>query len=113
MKKLTIIALISSLATSAFAHSSVDTTVPINGDILQEVPAEVSLNFTNDIRLTRVEMTHQNDPTVTLDLGEQTQFDRKFELSIEEMGMGIYRIDWRGLGSDGHAVQGSFSFTVE
>jgi len=29
------------------------------------------------------------------------------------MGAGTYRIEWRGLGIDGHAMQGEFTFTVE
>jgi methionine-rich copper-binding protein CopC len=29
------------------------------------------------------------------------------------MGEGIYRIEWRGLGADGHAMQGAFTFTVD
>lgn len=113
MKKLALIALISIFATNVFAHSGVDTTLPANGDILAETPAEVSFKFSKDIRLTRVEMTHQDHPTVTLELGEQTSFGRDFSMPVEEMGVGIYRIDWRGLGVDGHAVQGSFSFTVK
>lgn len=113
MKKLALIALISMLATSAVAHSGVDTTVPADGEIFAETPAEVSFKFTKDIRLTRVEMTHQDHPIVTLELGGQTSFGRDFSLPVEEMGGGVYRIDWRGLGVDGHAVQGSFSFTVE
>ena len=113
MKNLAIIALISMLATGAFAHSRVDTTTPANGAELTEVPSEVAFKFTKDIRLTRVEMTHRDHPTVRLDLGEQTGFDRDFSVPVEEMGAGLYRIDWRGLGIDGHAVQGTFTFTVE
>lgn len=113
MKKLALIALISMFATSVFAHSGVDITLPANGEILAETPVEISFKFTKDIRLTRVEMTHQDDPTVTLELSEHTSFGREFSLPFEEMGVGVYRIDWRGLRMDGHAVQGSFSFTVE
>jgi len=29
------------------------------------------------------------------------------------MGTGNYLIEWRGLGGDGHALNGTFSFTVE
>lgn len=113
MKKLAIIALISTLATGAFAHSGVDTTIPANGAALAEVPAKISLKFTKGIRLTRVEVNHQDDPAVRLDLGDQTSFGRAFVLPLQKMGDGPYRIDWRGLGKDGHAVQGTFTFTVK
>ncbi|GAA6165486.1 hypothetical protein NBRC116590_31900 [Pelagimonas sp. KU-00592-HH] len=113
MKKLVTLALVSTLATSAFAHSRVDTTTPENGAVVAEVPAEISLDFAADIRLTRVEMTHQDHPPVRLDLGGQTSFERKFTLPLQGMGNGIYRIEWRGLGEDGHAMQGKFMFTVD
>lgn len=113
MKILTMFALMTALATGAFAHSSVDNTTPENSATIAEVPSEISFNFGNDIRLTRVEMIHQDHPSVRLDLGDQTRFDRVFTLPLQGMGEGTYRIEWRGLGMDGHAMQGEFSFTVE
>ncbi len=113
MKMLTIVALISTLATSAFAHSKVDTTTPENGAVIADVPAEVSVNFAYEIRLTRVQMIHQDLHAVPLDLGDQTSFNRAFTLPLQDMGEGIYRIEWRGLGVDGHAMQGAFTFTVD
>ncbi len=113
MKQIATLALISMFATGAIAHSRVDTTTPENGAMIAEVPAEISINFAADIRLTRVDMTHQDHPSVRLDLGDQASFDRVFTLPLQGMGEGIYRIEWRGLGMDGHAMQGAFSFTVD
>lgn len=113
MNKLAMIALFSTLATGVFAHSSVTTTQPANGDVLAEVPAEISFTFAKGIRLTRAEMGHLDQPAIRLDLGDQTSFDLLFTVPLQEMGKGTYRIDWRGLGEDGHAVQGTFTFTVE
>ncbi len=113
MKMLSTVALISTLVTSAFAHSSVDTTTPENGATVAEVPSEISFNFTDDIRLTKVNMIHQEAHTVALDLGGQTSFGRAFALPLQGMGEGTYRIEWRGLGADGHAMQGEFTFTVD
>ncbi|CUH78214.1 Copper resistance protein C precursor [Tritonibacter multivorans] len=113
MKYFALFALLASLASGAFAHSRVDTTTPENGAVIAEVPAGISFNFADDIRLTRVEMTHADHPSVQLDLGDQKSFDRSFTLPLTGMGVGIYRIEWRGLGIDGHAMQGEFTFTVE
>ena len=113
MKRLATFALVSTLATAAFAHSRVDTTTPENGAVIAEVPAEISFNFASDMRLTRVDMTHQDHPPVRLDLGNQTKFDRVFTLPLQGMGAGNYRIEWRGLGVDGHALRGAFTFTVD
>lgn len=113
MKKLFAIALITAFATGANAHSKVDTTTPEDGTTIAEAPSEVSFRFTKDIRLTRVGMAHEDHPEVGLDLGDQTNFGRDFSLPLEGMGEGTYHIKWRGLGADGHAMQGEFSFTVD
>ena len=113
MKTLSMIALISVLATGAFAHSKVDTTTPADGAALTRAPAEIGFDFTSDIRLTRVELVHQDQPAIRLDLGAQTGFARQFTLPLQQLGAGTYRIDWRGLGVDGHVMQGAFGFTVE
>lgn len=113
MKKLILATLMSLSVTGALAHSKVDKTTPVDGGILDEAPANIGFSFSKDIRLTRVEMSHQSDAAVRLDLGEQTTFDRKFVVPLQEIGKGSYRIEWRGLGADGHAMKGVLTFTVE
>ncbi len=113
MKRLAIAAFAASLATSATAHSPVEGSFPEDGAIIAAAPNEISLDFVNDIRLTRVDMVYQDDASVQLDLGDQTSFDRSFVFPLQAMGEGSYRVEWRGLGADGHAMQGDFSFVVE
>ncbi len=113
MKYLATLLLLTALITGAFAHSRVDTTSPENGATIAKVPSEISLGFARDIRLTRVDMVHQDHPSVRLDLRDQTGFGRAFTLPLQGMGEGSYRIKWRGLGADGHVMQGEFMFTVD
>ena len=111
--KIIITALISSIfASGASAHSKVDTTTPSNQAVLAEVPAQIDLDFAKKIRLTKVEVTHESDPTVPVGLDGQTRFERAFSLPLQNMGDGTYHIEWRGLGMDGHAMQGEFTFDV-
>lgn len=113
MKQIFLTVLFGFAATFAIAHSKVDTTIPANGAELSEMPAEVSFTFNNPLRLTRVEIVRPDQDTVRLDLGGQTDFANDFSLPVEGMGEGQYRIVWRGLGADGHAMQGEFSFEVK
>lgn len=113
MKRLAKLALLSALATSALAHSRVDSTTPENGAVIAEAPVEIGFNFAANIRLTRVVMIYEDHPAVRLDLGEQTSFGQVFTLPLVGIGAGTYRIEWRGLGKDGHAMRGDFMFTVD
>ncbi len=101
------------LATGAVAHSVTDATTPENGAVVAGIPSEIRLSFTDDIRLTRVDLVHQDDESIQLDLGDQTKFGRSFDLPVQGFGEGTYRVEWRGLGADGHVMRCEFSFTVE
>ncbi|WIY24078.1 copper resistance CopC family protein [Parasedimentitalea psychrophila] len=100
------------LASGASAHSKVSTTTPSNHAELADVPAQIGFDFAKNIRLTKVKVTHDNDPAVPVDLVGQTDFERIFTLPLPDMGDGTYHIEWRGLGMDGHAMQGDFTFEV-
>ncbi|MDC0136637.1 copper resistance protein CopC [Sulfitobacter sp.] len=100
-------------ATGAMAHSPLDGTTPTNEAIVTEMPTEVLMDFKGNIRLTRVSITHTNKHSMDMDLGEQTAFMQEFALPMHDMGAGVYVVEWRGLGDDGHALNGTFNFTVE
>lgn len=113
MRNLVISAVLVLWSTATLAHSPLHSTSPSDGDTLASVPSEVMLEFHGDIRLTRVSMTHANVHSEDLDLGTQKAFAQEFVLPMTDMGAGAYLIEWRGLGTDGHTLNGSFGFVVE
>lgn len=113
MKTFLLAGIIGIWATGAMAHSPLDATTPANEATVTEMPSEVLMDFKGDIRLTRVAITHADTHSMDVDLGEQTAFTQEFALPMHDMGAGTYVIEWRGLGVDGHALNGSFSFSVE
>lgn len=113
MKRLLTVAMLGVWATGAMAHSPLDATLPANKASVTEVPSEVTLTFKGSIRLTRISMTYENHPSVDLDLEGFNGFLSEYAIPLKSMGAGHYMIEWRGLGTDGHASTGSFSFTVE
>ena len=113
MKSVLLAGIIGIWATSAMAHSPLDSTTPANEAVVIVMPSEVLMDFKGDIRLTRVAITHADTHSMEMDLGEQTAFTQEFALPMHDMGAGEYFVEWRGLGADGHALNGTFSFTVE
>lgn len=113
MKKLILTGLLCLNTTGVFAHSKITTTLPENGAEVSEVPENISFQFGKKIRLTKVDMTHLTHPAVSLDLSSQTGFGNEIVIPLDGMGDGSYHIEWRGLGIDGHAVQGEFEFKVK
>lgn len=113
MKSILLAGLVASWATSALAHSPLDSTTPANEAVVTQMPTEVLLDFKGDIRLARVSIIHADTHSMDMDLGEQTAFTQEFTLPMHDMGPGEYVIEWRGLGDDGHAMNGTFSFVVK
>ena len=113
MKKAICCLLILAWASVAVAHTSLKSTTPANGAIISQTPIEITLNFGKAIRLTRLIATHAGEKKIRLDLSGHNGFIKRYLIPFDGMGAGDYLIEWRGLGGDGHPLNGSFSFTVE
>lgn len=113
MKQVAAIVLALIVSTNVLAHTSVDSTEPKNGAVLANPPSNIKLNFENKIRLTRVSQTFQTTEPAQLDIGQQRSFSTTFSFPFQNRGNGKYVIQWRGLGTDGHTMQGEFSFMVD
>jgi len=113
MKHIMFTAMVSLWATGAIAHSPLAATVPANAATISKTPSEIVMDFKGAIRLTRVSMTQDDQPSVNLDLDAFSGFVSDYAIPVPPIGMGNYLIEWRGLGADGHPLKGSFSFTVK
>lgn len=112
MKRTLIVGLLVVFASAAaLAHSKLGTSVPANGAVLARMPAEIVLTFSKRLRLTRVRMVRDGGPTVALEAAKA--FGTRFAIPVKNGGEGAYRIEWRGLAADGHAMRGAFSFRVK
>ena len=95
----------------AAAHSKSEATTPADGATVTEV-SELSMRFDDPMRIISVTLT-SGDSDVEIE--RETGMDPATEfraMPLEELQPGSYRFDWRGMASDGHPMQGSFSFTV-
>lgn len=101
------------LTTAVHAHSPLLSTSPADGAVLSTAPTEVTATFAKGIRLTRVQLIDATDTSVDLDLTDYGAFGTEFLFIVPAITAGQFRIDWRGLGEDGHILNGSFEFTVE
>ncbi|RLJ40925.1 hypothetical protein BCF46_3496 [Litoreibacter meonggei] len=113
MKAILLAGLVSIWAVVASAHSPLMATTPANEATLAEIPTEIALIFKNNIRLTRVTSAHENGDPMKVEISSQTKFATDFLLPFNGVERGDYIIEWRGLGEDGHALNGSFVFTVK
>ena len=99
------------MASVALAHSKAEDTTPANEATVETVEV-IELRFDDPMRVTAITLT---GPDGDLEITRETGIDPVTEFRAmppEDMPAGEYTVDWRGLSSDGHPMQGSFDFTV-
>ena len=98
-------------STSVLAHSKPEQTTPANKTTVATVEA-IEMRFDDPMRVTAITLA---GPDGEISIERETGMDAVTEfraLPPADLPDGAYRVNWRGLSSDGHPMQGTFGFTV-
>lgn len=96
----------------ALAHSTAKSGTPRDGETLTTAPAVVRLVFDGPMRVTALTLT---GPAGTVPLARTDAMKPVTTLVATpetEMGAGAWTLEWRGMGADGHVMQGTTRFTI-
>ncbi len=96
----------------ATAHSEKEGTTPTDGAQLTETPPLIHMVFNDPMRLTMVRLLNEDGVEMPMNRETNLEPSKEFQAEPEPLPAGQYRVEWRGLATDGHAMQGSFSFNV-
>lgn len=102
---------LATIVSGALAHSKPEGTTPANAAIVASVAA-IEIRFDDPMRVTAISLT---GPMGAVDVARETGMDLVTEfraLPPVDLSHGSYTVEWRGLSSDGHPMQGTFGFTV-
>lgn len=99
------------LASPASAHASLVSTTPGDGEVLAEAPEDISLTFTESVRLTDgIELLTGNGTAVAVDVSAS---DEVVTLTPQApLTDGTYVVGWRVISADSHPIAGGLSFSV-
>lgn len=100
------------LSGAAFAHSEKEGTTPVDGAQLTETPEMIHMVFDDPMRITMVRLLNADGAEMPMERGTGLEPSLEFHAEPEPLSPGRYTVKWRGLASDGHAMQGSFSFEL-
>ncbi|MFK7745892.1 MAG: copper resistance protein CopC [Roseobacter sp.] len=109
--KIIALAALLTLATNALGHSKATQTTPDNNAMVQAIDI-IEMQFDDPMRVTAISLT---GPSGNVEIIRETGLEPVSEFRArpnETLGAGVYHVDWRGLASDGHPMQGTFSFTI-
>ena len=86
---------------------------PSDGSLITELPDKLILEFKGSVRLTLVTIKHNDNSKIKLNLNSSLGFVSKHNVPVSFKDTGSYFVEWRGLGTDGHTLKGSFEFNVK
>ena len=117
MKKLLVLVISLFFIAPASARTSLVSSTPESGAVLDEVPAEVRLKFNEDLLLVdsrnpnRIEVVNGIGQVVSgMTVVEGPEIFTALDLSFEPSGE--YSVKYRVVSADGHPVEGEYQFTV-
>lgn len=97
----------------ALAHARIAGSVPENGAMLAEPPAEVRVRYTEvvEVRLSKLTLLDaEGRPVAGTKLAPEG--DRELVLQLPPLPGGTYTVESQALAKDGHVFQETFQFTV-
>lgn len=101
--------------TPAYAHDELVSTNPAADTTLEQAPSELELTYSGDIMdvagANQVRVTNAAGETVTEGEPEVDRTVVTQDLATQETG-DTYTVTWRVVSSDGHPIQGTFTYTV-
>jgi methionine-rich copper-binding protein CopC len=112
MKNLIVIIALAALSPSlAQAHAQLSSSAPADQALLESPPKELTLHFTEAVRLTAVTVARDGEAAKQMDSLPAGAM-KDFSLVAPSLPAGRYSVSWRALAADSHVMTGSFTFSV-
>jgi methionine-rich copper-binding protein CopC len=104
-------------ASPALAHDSLSSTTPAQDSVEATAPETVSLTLSEppadskNLNLSTISVTDGAGKTVSD--GNVTVYGPTLSTKLSEGAPGTYKVLWRAVSSDGHPIEGNYTFTVQ
>jgi methionine-rich copper-binding protein CopC len=99
-------------AAPAFAHAELRRSVPEPGAVLRGPPERIELHFSERVQVTALRLHRAGGREVPLPGRRGIREAQSDAVELPPLEHGEYRIEWRALSGDGHAIGGSIGFRV-
>ena len=107
-------ALVALPATSALAHSQLDSSTPAANSVIDTAPPQIVLDFNEGIQasLSDVRLYDEKGKQVKTSSPARGVDDSIVLTQVPALQPGLYAVIWRIISADGHPVDGAFSFQI-
>lgn len=98
-------------ASSVMAHTALAIAEPKDGAMVMAAPEQLSLTFTESVRLMKVTMM-LGETELDIGFSPSASATDVFAIALPQLENGSYTVNWAVMGGDSHLVNGSLSFSV-
>jgi copper transport protein len=99
-------------AAPASAHAILEQTTPVAGTLLDQLPGEVTLTFSESVRIVTDKIRVTGPDGNRADTGKPVVRDTELVIPLKSGGpKGTYLVSYRVISADSHPVSGGFSFS--
>jgi methionine-rich copper-binding protein CopC len=102
-------------ATTASAHAHLVRATPAVSGTVHEAPSEVLLRFNEKLEPAFASVVVRDTAGTQVDKAD-AQVDKAdrtvMRVSLQPLGPGVYKVEWRAVSADTHKINGNFAFTV-
>lgn len=99
-------------AAASLAHTTVTSTSPKSGSVLEQSPPLIEIQFRDAARLTSVVVTQVGKPERRLEFSPKGSAT-SFKVSNPALEIGRNEIQWKALSHDGHVISGTLILTIK
>ena len=99
----------------ASAHTALATSFPANASTLDKIPEALMLEFTEPVRLLRLEMfraENSSNENINLEFEATPNSLSTYSIPLRALNAGNYQVNWAVMGADSHMVQGTIEFGI-
>lgn len=98
---------------SSFAHVALTESMPTAGSTINEAPESLMLMFTEEVRLLKAAISLQDGGEIDIGFKPMAMAMKHFNVALPALAEGEYQVSWTVMGSDGHRMDQSLSFTID
>jgi methionine-rich copper-binding protein CopC len=95
----------------AYAHTKLIGSTPAAKSTVSKPVANVTLTFSGLVKKAGTTVVVSGPDKVSYSAGAATAVDRTVTQPVDPLPLGVITVRWRTVSSDGHPIEGSFTFT--
>ncbi len=99
-------------SSQVFAHAMLKSSLPQNQAILSSSPKTIDLKFGHETKLTSIKLSNSKK-SIPITFDRNASASTSFSVPVPALNPDVYKVKWGTLSSDGHAMTGSFTFTIK